>query len=217
VSAKVGENALAKGMGSLLEIATVVADADDAVQALQPLHPTASATTDAQRAQVQGWLRGVTPWHATIGDMQWAVRTAAKGSAPGPSCLRTRHLQLESAPLTALLTTFVNGAFAAGLLDADLRQMWGSCSTIALTMDASGHRPISMGNVDRRVTGHAALHAHKEAIQKRFCGADNSTNLKLGCMSSNGSETVIHDLALHLKLHPDHAVAFRLRALCRTS
>jgi hypothetical protein len=54
---------------------------------------------------------------------------------------------LESAPLTALFTMFVNGAFAAGSLDADLRQMWGSCSTITLTKDAGGHRPISMGNV----------------------------------------------------------------------
>jgi hypothetical protein len=60
-SAKVGENALAKGMGNLLETATVVADADDAMQALQPLHPAAGTITDAQRAQVQGWLRGVTP------------------------------------------------------------------------------------------------------------------------------------------------------------
>jgi hypothetical protein len=199
-SAKVGENALGKGMGCLLENATVVADADDAVHALQPLHPAAGAITDAQRAQVQGWLRGVVPWQASLGDMQWALRSAAKGSAPGPSCLRTRHLQrllLENMALSSLFT---------GSLDEDLRKMWGSCTTIALTKGAGGHRPISMGNVDRRITGRAALHAHKKEIETRFRGVGGCTNLQLGCMTSNGSEAVIHELALHMELHPDHTL-----------
>ncbi len=105
-----------------------------------------------------------------------------------------------------MFTSFVNGVFAAGSLGDDLRQMWGSCVAIALTKAAGGYRPISMGNVVRRITGRAALHAHKLEILQRFCGVGGCTNLQLGCMSSNGSETVIHDLALHMELHPGHTL-----------
>jgi hypothetical protein len=45
----------------------------------------------------------------------------------------------------------------AGHLDAPLRNLWGSCITIALTKRAGGYRPVSMGNVERRVTGRAVL------------------------------------------------------------
>jgi hypothetical protein len=77
-STKVGENALSKGMGCLLETATVVADADAAVAAPQPLHPVEGAITDAQRAQIKGWMGGIT-WRCT-----WSYTQTTR------SCTRTR-------------------------------------------------------------------------------------------------------------------------------
>ena len=39
-----------------------------------------------------------------------------------------------------------------------------------------------------------------------FRGKDCKDNLQLGCMTPNGSENVVHDLSLHLQLHPQHTL-----------
>ncbi len=79
-----------------------------------------------------------------------------------------------------------------------------------------------MGSTIRRVAGRAFLQSGREAIQKRFRGPDGCTNLQLGCMTPNGSETVIHDLTLHMELNQTHTVlhadvsnAFKLPAPLR--
>jgi hypothetical protein len=106
--------------------------------------------------------------------------------------------------LLANFTAFVNGAFASGRLDDRLRAIWGSCVTLALTKRAGGFRPISMGAVERRCAGRAGLHTMR--IEKRFRGENNSHCLQLGCFTKNGSEHAVHDLNLHIQLHPDHVL-----------
>ena len=44
------------------------------------------------------------------------------------------------------------------------------------------------------------------SLQVRFRGAELKDNLQLGCMTPNGSEHVIHDLSLHMELHPMHTL-----------
>ncbi len=56
------------------------------------------------------------------------------------------------------------------------------------------------------MTGRAALATFKEDIQQHFRGKDCKDNLQLGCMTPNGSENVVHDLSLHLQLHPEHTL-----------
>jgi hypothetical protein len=153
--------------------------------------------------------RSVSYYQATPDEMLHALRTAAKGSAPGPSGFSTRLWQrtlVENEQLLTKFTTFINGAFASGTLPSNLRELWAACRSLALEKPDGGHRPISMGDVARRVTGRAALSSHREAIQLRFRGKDYALNLQLGCMSPNGSENVVHDLTLHMELHPDHTL-----------
>jgi hypothetical protein len=65
------------------------------------------------------------------------------------------------------------------MLHSDLtRALWGSCVTIALAKPGGGHSPISMGDVNRRITGRAALNSCKQAIQDRLRGVDGRTNLR---------------------------------------
>ena len=103
-------------------------------------------------------------------------------------------------------SNFVNGAFATGTLPENLRELWAACRSLALEKPDWWHRPISMGDVARRVTVRAALSANRDAIQLRFRGKDHALNLQLGCMLRNGSETVVHDLQLHMQLHKDHTL-----------
>ena len=63
-----------------------------------------------------------------------------------------------------------------------------------------------MGDSARRATGRAALLTYKNDIQLRFRGKDYKDNLQLDCMVPNGSEHVVHDLQLHLQLHPGHTL-----------
>ena len=138
-----------------------------------------------------------------------ALRTAVKGSAPGPSGFSTRLWQrtlVENEQLLTKFTNFINGAFASGTLPANLRELWAACRSLVLEKPDGGHRPISMGEVARRVTGRAALSSHRDAIQLRFRGTGHALNLQLRCMSPNGSETVVHDLTLHMQLHPTHTL-----------
>jgi hypothetical protein len=205
---KAGENALSRAVQCIVDTAGVVERADEALSVLTPLHPPGGFVTDDERATVQRWLSESTSvYSASEDDISWALRSAPKGSAPGPSGWRMRHWQravLEDKGLLVQFTAFLNGAFASGTLDPQLRQLWGSCLTIALKKPRTGHRPISMGNVERRLLGRAALHAHRQAIQDRFRGVDGCTNLQLGCMAPNASETVIHDLTLHMERNPSH-------------
>ena len=59
-----------------------------------------------------------------------------------------------------------------GCLPVPLQMMWGACNTIALAKAAkSDYRPISMGNVLRRVAGKAgmrALLARNKGLAKHF-------------------------------------------------
>ena len=123
--------------------------------------------------------------------------------SPGPSGLRTSHLRrllLGNETCLQQFTTWTNGALCTGMLPDNQREVWAAARSIALTKAAGGHRPISMGETVRRITGRAALHAHRADIQLRFRGKDNAANLQLGCMTPNGSETVVHDLQLHMQL-----------------
>jgi hypothetical protein len=141
---KVGENALSKGMQCVLDACDVVEDADEALAVLAPMHCGEGIVTDSQRAVIDGWLLESDAFQATTEGTLWALRSAAKGAAPGASCLRTRHLQRllkKNASLLALFTAFINGAFASGSLDTNLRALWGSCATIALAKPGSGTAP----------------------------------------------------------------------------
>ena len=91
-------------------------------------------------------------------------------------------------------------------MDDTLRGLWGACCTIALTKRGGGYRPISMGDVARRVAGRAALHRIKDTAAAHFRGDGDSHCLQLGCFSRSGSEHAIHDITLHLQLNPSHIV-----------
>jgi hypothetical protein len=108
--------------------------------------------------------------------------------------------------MLGLFTKWTNGAFCTGRLPSTHREAWAAARSIALTKPAGGHRPISMGDSARRATGRAALLTLKDDIQLRFRGEDFKDNLQLGCMTPNGSEHVIHDLQLHMELHPTHTL-----------
>ena len=205
---KVGVKALSAGFRLILDKGVPVSDADAAHTVLEPLHQGGGEITDAQLEEIEGWLgEGVAPYQATPDEMLHALRTAAKGSAPGPSGFSTRLWQRTLVENEQLLTKFTNciGAFS-GTLPANLRELWAACRSLALEKPDEGHRPISMGDVARRVTGRAALSAHRDAIQLRFRDKDHALNLQLGCMSRNSSENVVDDLTLRAAPQP-HAPA----------
>ena len=103
-----------------MDKAVPVTDADAAHAVLEPLHQGGGEITDAQREEIECWLgEGVAPYQSTPDEMLHALRTAAKGSAPGPSGFSTRLWQrrlVENERLLTKFTTFVNGAFASGKL-----------------------------------------------------------------------------------------------------
>ena len=159
-----GQNAMSRAVQCATDESTVVEDLVEAVRVLEPLHPAGGAVTDAQRATIHGWMMECDAYQVTAAAMLWSLRTAAKGASPGPSGWRARHWQrlLQEDTSTVMLdrfTAFVNVSFASGSLDPDLRAMWGACCTIALAKKGGGHRPISMGDLARRLTGRAMLHA----------------------------------------------------------
>ena len=214
--AKVSEGACSKGMAALLDKGTVererdVAKAEGCAGPARPLHPDTGALTPAQSAELSSWLLKVagTAYEATPEIMTHALTTAAKVSAPGPSGFRTSHVRrllLEHEAHLKLFTTWTNSAFCSGSLPNALREAWAAARAIALSKPAGGTRPISMGDSMRRITGRAALALFKEEIQLRFRGKDYKDNLQLGCMTPNGSEMVVHDLSLHMQLHPRHTL-----------
>jgi hypothetical protein len=67
--------------------------------------------------------------------------------------------------MLGLFTTWTNGAFCAGTLPDELRELSAAARSIALSKLEGGSRPISMGDAMRRVTGRAALLTFKDAIQ----------------------------------------------------
>ena len=165
---KVGVNALSAGMRLIMDKGVPVTNADAAHAVLEPLHQGGGEITGAQLEEIEGWLgEGDAPYQATPDEMLHALRTAAKGSAPGPSGFSTRLWQrslVENEQLLTKFTKFINGAFASGTLPANLRELWAACRSLALEKPDGGHRPISMGDVARRVTGRAALSSHRDAI-----------------------------------------------------
>ena len=211
----VGANNCKKGMQALLECDQALTDGPLAVATLSPLHPTGGRLTPEQRAELTEWLASAAPQKLEFEDMEWALRTSPRAAAPGPLGWRVQHWKRlcndyagpngGAHPLNCL-TDWANGALASGHLDDELRNLWGSCVTIALCKRAGGHRPVSMGNVERRLTGRASLKKIRAAAEVRFRGEGDSSCLQLGCMTKNGSEHALHDINLHLQLHPTAVV-----------
>ena len=151
------------------------------------------AASREQHSNVTAWVEDASAPRLALAedDMIWAMRTAARSSAPGPLGWRTQHWKRlcvdykrngGTKPLTCL-TAWANGALMTGHLDKTLRELWGSCVTIMLTKKAGGHRPVSMGNVERRITGRAAQKLIRSAAEERFRGAGDSNCLQLGSAS----------------------------------
>ena len=157
------------------------------------LDPKHGCLTQEQHANVTAWVEDASAPRLALAedDMIWAMRTAARSSAPGPLGWRTQHWKRlcvdykrngGTKPLTCF-TAWANGALMTGHLDKTLRELWGSCVTIMLTKKAGGHRPVSMGNVERRIMGRAAKKLIRSAAEERFRGAGDSNCLQLGSAS----------------------------------
>ena len=87
-----------------------------------------------------GWLgEGDAPYQATPDEMAHALRTPAKGSAPGPSGFSTRLWQrtlVENEQLPTKFTKFINGT-----LPENLRELWAACRSLALEKPDGGPPP----------------------------------------------------------------------------
>ena len=192
-----------RGMTALIDDAAVERDCDVAAEKLLPVHPASGALSEEARARLGHQQQAVTPVQVDTATMLWAVRTAPRLSAAGPSGWRNRHLAdllLEDETLLTLFTGWANGAFLRGSLPDELGDMWTACNTIGLRQRHAKYRPISMSDSMRRIMGRAALKANKAEIQSRL------EPLQRGVFSASGCEMVIHTATLHLELYPSHVI-----------
>ena len=152
----------------------------------------------------QWWTRGrqrLKTWRRRSPRRRRRPRRAPPACAPatcGVCCLGNETVLQQ-------FTTWTNGALCLGMLPDNQREVWAAARSIALTKAARGHRPISIGESARRITGRAALHAHRDDIQLRFCGKDNTGNLQLSCMTPQQLRDRARSSAAHAAAQGPHA------------
>ena len=127
--------AAGRGFAKLHATGPALADARAAAELLKPLHPVEGALTAGQRAQLASDVEDTTPLELDTDGVSWALRTASRNAAPGPSGWRTEHLAALAGDAAGLawLTGFFNKAFLAGEFTPLLRALWCTCNTIALS------------------------------------------------------------------------------------
>ena len=87
-----------------------------------------------------------------VGRFLGALRSAKRGSAPGPSGTRAEHLKpLLESELTMDLLGYAAGQLAAARIPADISTALGLCRLTALRKPAGGVRGIATGDVFRRL------------------------------------------------------------------
>jgi hypothetical protein len=88
-----------RGMKALIDDAVVESCCDVSATKLQPVHPATGALSEEARGRLQHQQHAVEPVQVDVATMLWAVRTAPRLSAAGPSGWCNHHLaDLASSP-----------------------------------------------------------------------------------------------------------------------
>jgi len=138
--------------------------------------------------------------------LRQALATSPKGSAGGCSGWTSDHLRaaaLDDQQLFAELLA-VCQLIAEGLLPRDVARLIGAGRLVALSKpgSATAVRPISVGDILRRLTGRAVCIQMREIFQGILAP------LQLGVGVSCGAETATRAVQAWLELHPDHTLLF---------
>jgi hypothetical protein len=160
-------------MSRLLDNGRRVDSAQSSVAVLTPKHPTTGGITRTLSNYLAGVVtRQRNAIELTQENVQWALANAPRGAAPGPSGWTIEHWKdlAEDKDALECLIAFMNKGMCGRLLPSSMRQLWGACNTVALAKPpdepgaAPSHRPISMGETLRRITGKDAMRQLKEHI-----------------------------------------------------
>jgi len=185
----------------------VVANTHEALRCLAPLHPAEGALDATQAAALRAAAAASPGLELTAGAVEWALRRSRSRAAPGPSGWNFKHwkdIALEDHDVLDGLTKFLNASMMKGCLPEPLQMMWGACNTIALAKAAkSGYRPVSMGDVLRRVAGKAGMHTLLERVKglnKHF------EPLQWAINSKEGTENIVKPLRALVNKHPDYVL-----------
>ena len=198
-----GNGDLRAAVMKLSETAGAVNNSDEARRVLSPLHPTEGGLSPAEMTSLRGYAASQPGLELDEGAVTIALRGSRSRAAPGPSGWNFKHwkdIALEDHETLTALTGFLNVTMMKGCLPVPLQMMWGACNTIALAKAAqSGYRPISMGDVLRRLAGKAgmrALLARNKGLEKHF------EPLQWAVNSKAGTEKVVHTMRGALEMYP---------------
>lgn len=133
------------------------------------------------------------------------VKSFPKGSAPGPSGLRTSHLRAAVAcpspdhanRFLSALTNFVN-LLAAGRIPSDVAPHLCGVSLLASQKKSGGHHPIAVGKVLRRLVSKCLAFHSRDTILSLI------TPLQLGVGVRGGCEAIVHAVSRLTTSLPDN-------------
>ena len=139
----------------------------------------------------------------TEDDVLKAVAGADPTSAGGPSGLTTGHLRnavLRSLSLRTNLAKFFQCLADGDSLGDRVRSLLGCCRLIPLAKDTGKLRPISVGEILRRICGRIVLGKFRAKILTKM------EPHQLGVGTRCGGEVMSRAATLYLEAHPGHAL-----------
>jgi hypothetical protein len=166
----VGE--LSRGMKRLTDGGRRVGDANETAAILVAKHPTTGGICDALAARLKTVIsRSTDAIDMKEDNVRWALSHAPRGVAPGPfgwTLEMWKDIAKDCDSFDNLLV-FMNKGLCGRVPPERLHHLWGSCNNMALTKPtepsaAPSHRPISMGETLRRITGKATIRQEKDNI-----------------------------------------------------
>jgi len=151
-------------------------------------------------------VRAAVPWDAAV----LAIRTAPRGSSPGPSGTRMEHLWAlgeEGRDALVSVVLLLTGATATTRVPAAVTHALAGADLLLLSKPGGvredglpGLRPIGMPEALRKLAASAL------AATVRSSAADLLSPGQLGVGVPNACERILHELGAHLAHHPGDAV-----------
>ena len=156
-------------------------------QAMQTKHPQGPLSTPPQGSPPSPHI------HLSASQLSSGFLSFKAGSAPGPSGLRAEHLKAmitSRTPSRAVrglnaLTIFTNNLLA-GKLPSSIAPYFCGARLFAANKKDSGHRPVAVGNILRRLASKCAAFSLSERA------ASLLSPLQLGVGIRGGCEAIVH-------------------------